>query len=181
MARATQGPDTVSLTAIAMVARDALPEARAIRGAVEVASLAEVRAALLMRVSPGPTSLDLYAHTTRGHHHLRLGGDAIDLLEPRIAAWSAALVADGVLARAGVVQVRLLGCSSAVGPAARASLARLVGLTGGVVVGTRAPLFAAHHGPTGLRPDCAHLLERFTPTTWAARPVPHALAGSSRV
>jgi hypothetical protein len=116
MARATQGPDTVSLTAIAMVARDALPVARAIRGAVEVASLAEVRAALLMRVSPGPTSLDLYAHTTRGHHHLRLGGDAIDLLEPRIAAWSAALVADGVLARAGSCRS---ACSAARAPSGR--------------------------------------------------------------
>ena len=152
-----------------MVAPDAIPAARAIRGAIEVGSLAALRAALVAVAPPGPSSLDLYAHATRGHHHLRLGRDVVDVLAPDVAAWFADLVAAGVLARSGVAQIRLLGCATAVGPAARASLTRLARITGCAVVGTRKPLLAPHHGPDGLRPAFAHLLEAFVPASWAAR------------
>ncbi len=148
---------------LAFVASDALVVCRAIRGAREVASLVDVERVLRAAPPTSAVSLDLYAHTTREHHHLRLGRDIVDVLDHRVAARFSALVGDGVLGR--VVQIRLLGCSTAIGPAARASLVRLARLTRVAVVGTRCTLLAAHHDPDGLRPEFAGVLETFTPGT----------------
>lgn len=89
----------------------------------------------------------------------------MDALDHRVASFFAALVADQAFNRAGIVQIRLLGCSTAIGPAARASLTRLARITGVPVVGTRRALLAAHHGPDGFRPEFAGVLETFTPGT----------------
>lgn len=149
---------------LALVASDALATCRPIPGAREVTSLADLDRLLRATCSSTSTSLDLYGHATRGHNHLRIGRDVLDALDPRVAAFFASLVTDRVLARAGIVQLRMLGCATAIGPAARASLTRLARLTGVPVLGTRRALLAAHHGPDGLRPAFAHLLETFTPT-----------------
>lgn len=155
------------IAAIALVSPDAPAACRAIRGAVVVASLPAVRRAVLAAAGPGPASLDLYGHSTRGHHHLRLDRQVVDALDHTVAAAFAALAADGVFARAGIVRLRLLGCETAVGPAAQASLTRLARITGVSVLGTTRRLFAAHHGPAGFRPRFEGMLVEFTPAvTW---------------
>ncbi len=104
------------------------------------------------------TTLDLIGHSTRGHHHLRLGRDVVDLLDPRIAARITALVASGALDAAGVRQIRLLGCSTAVGPAARCTLARLASISGRVVSGTTRALLSCHYDAAGFRALFSSLL-----------------------
>lgn len=148
---------------LALVAPDALPACRSVHGAREVTSLADLDRVLRSTCSSTSTSLDLYGHATRGHNHLRIGRDVIDTLDPRVASCFATLLTDRVLSRAGIVQLRMLGCSTAIGPAARASLARLARITGVPVVGTRRALLAAHHGPDGFRPEFARVLETFAP------------------
>lgn len=155
----------MTITHLAFVASDALPAYRAIRGAREVTALDELGCALRATPTPIATSLDLYGHSTRGHHHLRIGRDVVDALDLRVASFFAALAADLVFARASVIQLRVLGCATAIGPAARASLARLARITGLPVVGTRRALLAAHHDPDGFRPEFARVLETFTPGT----------------
>lgn len=131
------------------------------RGAREVASLVDVERELRASPSPSALSLDLYGHSTRGHHHLRLGRDIVDVLDHHVASHFATLAADRVLSRAGVVQIRVLGCATAIGPAAAASLTRLARITGMPVIGTTKPLLDAHHGPDGFRPEFARLLRSF--------------------
>ena len=158
------------MRAVVYVSARAVDHATRCRDRQMVASLAELARAVDARPSAAPTSLDLVGHATRGHHYLRLGDDVLDLLDARVARALGAMVTDGVLDRAGVAQVRLLGCQTAVGPAARATLARLAWLTGRPVSGTTKPLFDVHHGPDGFRAEFGRLLVWVTPAGAPAAP-----------
>lgn len=138
-----------------------------VRGAVVVVDgLDAVRAAVAAATGAGPVSLDLYGHATRIHRHLRIGTDVLDLLVARVAAWARSLVADDLLARAGVARIRVLGCATAIGDAARASLVRLAAITRVPVWGTTRALLPAHLGPDGLRVDGRRLLVEVRPAGW---------------
>lgn len=130
---------------------------------VIVTGLDDVRRVLDAHARDRATTLDLVGHTTRGHHYLRLGRDVLDLLDPAIARAVTSLHTSGALDRAAIVQLRLLGCETAIGPAARTSLRRLAVLTGRPVIGTTRPLLDLHHGPDGFRPEFARVLETFDP------------------
>jgi len=123
------------------------------------ASLAELRA-ILDRLPDArePAVLDLHGHATRGHRYVRFGGDAIDLLDPRVQRFFETLAADGVLARLRITAVRLLGCETAVGPAAQRTLVRLARVLGVPVYGTIKMIGDHHHDARGLRPAFQHLL-----------------------
>ena len=140
---------TRTLTVVSSRARR---EARRCTEARVVDGLDELDA--IVREVGGVTRLDLVGHSTRGHHYLRLGRDALDLFDPRIVALVTALRP----ALATIRQLRLLGCSTAVGPAARASMARLASLSGCVVSGTTAPLLPAHYDAAGFRDQFSRVL-----------------------
>ena len=143
-----------TLTAVSSRARD---QARRCTQARVVDGLDEL-AAILREAREGATRLDLVGHSTRGHHYLRLGRDALDLLDPRIVALVAALRTSGALDAAGVRHLRLLGCSTAIGPAARATMARLASRSGCVVSGTTGPLLPAHYDAAGFRNQFSRVL-----------------------
>ena len=146
------------------VSSHATEHATRVVGRVIVTGLDDVRRVLEAHVGDRATTLDLVGHTTRGHHYLRLGRDVLDLLDPAIARAVTSLRTTGALDRAAIVQLRLLGCETAIGPGARTSLRRLAVITGRPVVGTTRPLLDLHHGPDGLRPEFAQLLMTFSPT-----------------
>ncbi len=151
------------MRSLTVVSSRAIEHARACEDRRIVDGLDGLAAVLVASPAREPTTLDLVGHSTRGHHYLRLGRDAIDLLDPAIARRIVALVAQGRLDHAGICQIRLLGCATAVGPAARWTLRRLASLTGRVVFGTTKPLMDVHHGPRGFRPELVHLLVEVRP------------------
>lgn len=165
---------------IAVVSSRARREARRCTQACVVDGLDEL-AAILHAAGDGGravTRVDLIGHSTRGHHYLRLGRDALDLLDPRIVALVTALRTSGALDAAGARQLRLLGCATAVGPAAQAAMARLASLTGRAVSGTTTALLAAHYDAAGLRDEFSRLLVEVRPAraeaTAPVRRGPHA-------
>lgn len=149
------------LPAITLVSSRARYLARRCTTAVVVDGLDEIAALVAARAGVTPSTLDLIGHSTRGTHYLRLGRDAIDLLDHRIGRLLAPLPA--VLDRAGVVQVRLLGCSTAIGDAAQLTLRRLAAQLGRPVLGTTRALLAAHLDPTGFRDGRPGLLVAVCP------------------
>lgn len=124
-----------------------------------VRSVFVVTGAFLGRVD-GETRCAFWADDPSEHGFDR---QVVDALDHTVAAAFAMLAADGVFARAGIVRLRLLGCETAVGLAAQASLTRLARITGVSVLGTTRRLFAAHHGPDGFRPRFERMLVEFTP------------------
>lgn len=162
MPTATPAPRVRTITLVSSRARH---HARRCAHARVVDGLDELPAILRAAGDGGGavTRLDLIGHSTRGHHYLRLGRDALDLLDPRIVALVTALRRSGALDAVGARQLRLLGCSTAVGPAARAALARLASLTGRAVSGTTTALLAAHYDAAGFRDEFARLLVEVRP------------------
>ncbi|MEU4162873.1 hypothetical protein [Actinoplanes sp. NPDC026670] len=126
-------------------------------GLRHAAGLADLRAVLERHRGPA-ASLNLIGHSTRQHHLLRLGDTPIDMLNPVVARFFRAAAGDGLLAGAGIVAVRLLGCETAVTEAGRRTLRMLAQTLRMPVYGTRVPLLKSHSGPAGFNPVFSHLL-----------------------
>jgi hypothetical protein len=145
------------------------------RVAHRVTSLHEVRA-LLDRLAAQeamhrPGTLDLIAHSTRGHHFLRIG-DAIDMLDPVIDTFFRSVAADRLLPRLNIIALRLLGCETAVGPCGQRTMQLLARVLGVPVFGTSKVLLKSHFDADGFSPVFARcLLEAsYLPTRpWLAR------------
>jgi hypothetical protein len=106
----------------------------------------------------GPVTLDLVGHSTMGHHLLRLGDTAIDMLDRTVAGFFADLAATGALSRLGITAVRLLGCETAVTEAGRRTLRLLTATLRVPVYGTSKPLMKSHSDAAGFSSAFSHLL-----------------------
>ncbi len=123
-------------------------------------SLPQLRSVLESRqnLAEGPVTLDLIGHSTPGHHLLRLGNTPIDLLNRSVALFFTDLATSGLLPRAGVTAVRLLGCETAVTETGRRTLRLLAATLRLPVYGTSKPLMKSHYGARCFRPEFSHLL-----------------------
>ena len=116
---------------ICLVAADADVPLRAVdpaRCIRTVASLDDLHAelkALAGSEPPGTRALDLIGHSTRDHHFLRIGDQAIDMTRPLIARLFETIRREELLQQLGVIAVRLLGCSTALLPTGQRTLQRL--------------------------------------------------------
>jgi hypothetical protein len=127
------------------------------------ASLPELRGVLesvRFRVDPlgRPRSLDLLGHSTDGHHLLRLGKTAIDMLDPAVATFFSTVATTDLLPALGIVSVRLLGCETAVTDEGHRTMRMLSRTLGLPVFGTLAPLLHNHWGQNGFEAAFGHLL-----------------------
>lgn len=120
-----------------------------------VASLEELPE-LLERVRISSDTLDLIGHSTRGQNYLRIGQTPIDMFEPRVQRSIGKLSVS--VAAHGVRRIRLLGCETAVTPAAQRTMVWLSQLLEIVVLGTTKPLMKSHYIATGFNPRFNHLL-----------------------
>jgi hypothetical protein len=121
-------------------------------------SLGELAAILRERL-PGPAApvtLDLFGHSTRDHHLLRLGGVVVDMLNPHVARFFRRHT--DLLHETGVTAIRLLGCETAVTEPGRRTVRMLARTVRVPVFGTRTPLFKSHSDAEGFNPAYAHLL-----------------------
>ena len=136
------------------------------------ASLAELREVLEHCLDDPAQSvtLDLIGHSTRGHRLLRLGQTPIDMLDPHVAGFFAALARDRLLARLHVTAVRLLGCETAVTDAGQRTLRMLSQTLRLPVFGTCKPLLKSHSDSAGFNPAFAHILIEATALTDTRRP-----------
>jgi hypothetical protein len=123
-------------------------------------SLTELRAVLEGRLAgtQAPCTLDLIGHSTRDHHLLRLGDEAVDMLNPFAARFFRTLAADCLLPRLGVTAVRLLGCETAVSPGGQRTLRLLARTLRLPVFGTNRTLMKSHYDEHGFNPAFAHVL-----------------------
>lgn len=120
----------------------------------------------------GPTTLDLIGHSTP-HNLLRLAGAVVDPYRPEVATFFSGLAESGVFDRLHVSGVRLLGCHTAVGPAAQRALRRLSWTLRRPVWGTVKGLLKSHYSFEGFNPAFRRLLVEA-----ADLPVPAASAAS---
>jgi len=108
---------------------------------------------LLAEVERGATitskTLDLIGHTRTSAQLLTLGDWVIDAAHPTTAAFFRGLAEHEVLPRLGVHALRLLGCSSAATPQARATICKLGDLLGLEVYGATQLLYAGHYDAGG--------------------------------
>jgi hypothetical protein len=123
-----------------------------------VGSLFELRDVLDGLPDGSGRTLDLSGHARRGTNLLALGATTLDMLDRRVERFFARLAADRVLVRLGIVQVRLLGCETAVCPSGQRTIRRLVRTLGVPVYGSRKRLMNAHYDGLGFDPCFAHLL-----------------------
>lgn len=134
---------------------------RAVLDHVELVDNVAELAAVLHRIVDSdpalPTTLDLIGHTTPGSL-LMLGDTVLDGGDPAVLAIFGALGSSRVLARLGVTSLRLLGCNTASGDAARATLCALADLLGVEVYGSTSAIFVEHYDRTGFRDDWRFLL-----------------------
>jgi hypothetical protein len=122
-------------------------------------SLPQLRAVLERRAPiAGPVTLDLIGHSTPGHHLLRLGNTAIDMLDRRVAGFFTDLAATALLPRLGITAVRLLGCETAVTDAGQRTLRLLTATLRVPVYGTSKPLMKSHSDAAGFCSAFSHLL-----------------------
>lgn len=105
----------------------------------------------------GPTTLDLVGHSTP-HNLLRFAGTVVDPYEPDVARLFVGLAESGVLDQLHVSGVRLLGCHTALGPAAQRALRGLSRILRRPVWGTVKGLLKSHYDAEGLHPAFHHLL-----------------------
>ena len=146
------------VTADADVPLRAVDPARCIR---TVASLDDVHAelkALAGSEQPGTRALDLIGHSTRDHHFLRIGDQAIDMTRPPIARLFETIRREELLQQLGVIAVRLLGCSTALLPTGQRTLQRLARTLGVPVYGSTKPLLHSHYTADGFNPKFEHVL-----------------------
>jgi len=123
-----------------------------------VRSLFELREILDAIPASEERTLDLNGHSRRGTNLLALGTTTIDMLDRRVERFFARFVADGVIVRLGLVQVRLLGCETAVCPSGQLTIRRLARVLGVPVYGSRKRLMNAHYDGLGFDPCFTHLL-----------------------
>lgn len=121
-------------------------------------TLDELRAVLEGLPERRAASLDLVGHSTRPARLLRLDQTVIDMFDARVAAFFEQLAGDGVLARIGVVSLRLLGCSTASQPPGQRTIQRLARVLGMPVYGTTKPIMKSHYTAEGFNPAFAQLL-----------------------
>jgi|JI9StandDraft_1071089.scaffolds.fasta_scaffold370012_2 hypothetical protein len=168
-------------TVVVLVSSRADHLARYVVDAPRIDELAEVPRLLAARprARGAAVILELVGHSSQAGRLLRLGRHLIDPLTPATAtaltAWRAPLAA------AGVVEVRLLGCSTAVGAFAQRALALLAARWRVPVAGTRRDLLLIDLAPRGLRPALAsRLLVVASPPGSRPRPPIAALAAAPR-
>jgi hypothetical protein len=106
----------------------------------------------------GPRTLDLVGHSTVPAHLLHLGDTVINMVDPAIEQRFRELARDGLLARAGVVAIRLIGCQTAVASAAQRTMRWLADAVGLPVFGTTKLLVSGHFCATGFDPAFEHIL-----------------------
>jgi hypothetical protein len=125
---------------------------------VVVTSLDELPGVLAAASSDRPRTLDLLGHTTGGAKLLRLGSTVVDMTRPAVARVFDEIGESGVLAEKQLVAVRLIGCSSAVMPAAQLTLRLLARSLRLPAYGSRKTLIRAHYDSLGFNPIFAGLL-----------------------
>jgi len=104
-----------------------------------------------------PKTLDLIGHST-ADCLLQLGDWVIDGTRPLAMAYFRGLADNEVLPRLGIYAIRLLGCSTATTPRARATIIELSDILGIEVFGMRDMLVAAHFDAHGFVRDRAYML-----------------------
>jgi hypothetical protein len=120
----------------------------------ELRDLLEARAG----EDPAPATLDLVGHSTRAAHFLELGTAVFDMFSRRVVRFVDTLASSGVLARARLTAVRLLGCETAVMPAGQRAMVRLSRALGVPVYGTIKMIGGAHYDTRGFHPRFHRLL-----------------------
>jgi hypothetical protein len=115
--------------------------------------------------APGPVTLDLIGHSTRGHRLLRLGRTPVDMLDPAVAGFFRTLAGDGTLTRNAVSAVRLIGCETAVTETGQRTMRMLARVLGLPVFGTVVPLVKSHFGAAGFDPAFSGILTAALPGT----------------
>ncbi|NVB83144.1 MAG: hypothetical protein HOV81_32520 [Kofleriaceae bacterium] len=121
-------------------------------------TLDELRGVLeVMPATPGAT-LDLVGHSTKPARLLRLDQTVIDMFDQNVSVFFQRLADDGVLARIGVVSLRLLGCETASRPPGKRTIQRLARVLRLPVYGTTKPIMKSHYTAEGFNPAFAHLL-----------------------
>jgi hypothetical protein len=123
-----------------------------------VGSLFELRSLLDQLGVSSNRTLDLIGHSRRGTKLLALGRTTVDVLDRSVERFFVQLAADRVLARLGILQLRLLGCETAVCPTGQLTIRRLARTLGVSVYGTRKALMNSHYDERGFDPRFAHLL-----------------------
>jgi hypothetical protein len=119
--------------------------------------LEELLCRRLETADSGAKTLDLIGHAT-ADGLLELGSWVIDGSRPVTRAFFRGLADSGVLARLGIVAIRLLGCETAYTDAGRRTLRVIADAAGIPVFGTTAMIYSAHYERTGFRAECAHVL-----------------------
>lgn len=121
-------------------------------------TLDELRAVLDGLPEGTGASLDLVGHSTRAARLLRLDQTVIDMFDIKVASFFQQLADDGVLARIGVVSLRLLGCSTASQPPGQRTIQRLARVLELPVYGTTKPIMKSHYTAEGFNPAFVQLL-----------------------
>lgn len=127
---------------------------------------------------PAAKTLDLIGHSTPDGL-LRLGDWVIDGESSKVTAFFRNIADLEVLPRLGVTALRLLGCSTAVGPRARGTIEILAGLLGLEVYGTTSPIYNLHYDEQGFAPAWRFLLSAASEAPERVESLPHD-ARSSR-
>lgn len=124
-------------------------------------SLAEMRKVLVVMPTPETreaVTLDLIGHSATAAKLLQLGESTIDMCDRQVETFFRELVRDRILPRLGVVQLRLLGCHTAVEPGGLHTLRRLAATLRMPVFGTTKALFKSHYIASGFNPCFVHTL-----------------------
>ncbi len=126
-----------------------------------VGSLAELRELLLTLPAsdpPEPVTLDLLGHSGSAAKLFQLGSSTINPCDRRVDLFFRDLARDRVLARLGVVALRLIGCETAVTPGGQYTLRRLAATLHIPVFGTTKMIMKSHYTAGGFDPRFARIL-----------------------
>jgi len=104
-----------------------------------------------------PKTLDLIGHST-ADCLLQLGDWVIEGTRPSVVSYFRGLADNEVLSRLGIYAIRLLGCSTATTPRARATIIALSDILGIEVFGMRDMLVATHFDAHGFVRDRQYML-----------------------
>lgn len=97
-------------------------------------------------------------HSAAPAHLLCLGDTLIDMVDPAVHHRFRELAGGGLLARAGVVAIRLIGCQTVVARARQRTMRGLADIVGLPVFGTTKLLVSGHICATGFDPAFDHIL-----------------------
>lgn len=154
---------------LSVITREADSELARIQALVETKTLVDGRGELeevlgrLLSIAArrpvvGTRTLDLIGHSTPGQSLLALGDWVIDASSRQVTAFFRELADQDIMARLGIVALRLLGCETAETRQGRATMRALSDILGIEVYGTRTLIYAAHYDRDGLSEDANHVL-----------------------